>query len=160
MDPRLEGLFSSLEAQFGAALDRAEEEAASDLAISLRQDRSIAETLTQGAWTALTELGPRQVREVAVDYVCVEPGDHYLPTASVTFRKAEGEPPRRSDSTFTVLLRRLMRLRTEMTIDLGEGTLVGRVKACADDHAYIRSKKGDHVVPLTQIRSIRLSLGG
>ena len=160
MDPRLEGLVSSLEAQFGAALDRAEEEAASDLALSFRQDRSLRERLAQGSWSALTESGPRRVCEVAADHVCVEPGDLYLRTASITFTKGDGLPPRCSDSTLTNLLRRFMREGTDLAVDLGDKALAGRVKACTDDHVYLRSKNQDLLVPLAQIRSIRPFRGG
>jgi hypothetical protein len=49
-DPRLRGLFSSLEERFDAAIGCEEDEAADDLAISLRQGRALGELIELKPW--------------------------------------------------------------------------------------------------------------
>ena len=160
MDPRLDGLFTSLEAQFGAAIDRAEEEAAADLALSFRQDRSLRDDLLEGSWIAVTELGPRRVCEVAKDHVRVEPGNVILPLFSTVFRRAPGQSAERTDVTLMGLLRRNVRLGAEMTIEAQDGSIAGRAIACGEDHVSIFSRGEEFLIPMAQVRAIRLSLGG
>lgn len=158
MDPRLDGLLSSLEAQFGASIDRAEEEAAADLAHSLRQGMSLQEVLEQGSWVAFTELGPRAVCEVAKDHVRLEPGNHIVPMAAAVFEKGSGAPVLTSDRTLTQLLREEALLGTGVSVETGGRSFVGNVLECGGNHLVLASRGREVLVPLAQIRSIKLSL--
>lgn len=160
MDPRLDRLFASLEAQFGAAIDRAEEEAAADLALSLRQDLSLEVTLSTGGWAALTSAGPRTVVEVAKDHVRLEPGDQVVGLRSVTFEKVEAPPPKRSDSTLPQILREQVRRGSAVKVDAGVREVVGLVLACGEQHMVLAQGAREFVIPFQEIRSINFSPGG
>lgn len=160
MDPRLDRLFASLEAQFGAAIDRAEEEAAADLALSFRQDLSLEVTLSNGGWAALTSAGHRTVVEVAKDHVRLEPGDQVVGIRSQSFEKIEAQPPKRSDSTLIQLLREEVRRGAVVKVNAGTREMVGRVLACGEEHMVLAEGSREFVIPFQEIRSIRFSPGG
>jgi len=159
VDPRLDRVLSSLEAQFGAAIDRAEEEAAADLAHSLRQGMSLPEVLAQGSWIALTGAGARTVCEVAKDHVRLEPGNHIVPMTAAVFQRSTEARALRSDRTLTQLLRYETRLGTELCVETDGNSFVGRALTCGEAHVVMASRGRELLVPLAQIRSIKLFRG-
>ena len=160
MDPRLDRLFSSLEAQFGAAINRAEEEAAADLALSLRQDMSLQEALGADAWTLSTASGPRDVCEVAKDHVRLSPGTDVVPIESHVFQKAVGRAPSRSDLTLVQLLRAEVRRGAEILVEVDERAIGGRPLSCGETHLLMMSRGRELLIPLAQVRLIKLSHEG
>lgn len=160
MDPRFDRLFSSLEAQFGAAVARAEEEAATDLALSLRQDLSPVDLLSSAAWTVSTRSGRRAVREVAKDHVRLEPDGQIVPSASAVFHRSAGPRVIRSERTLVQVLRDAVRSCQQITVDLDDETITGRPLACGDTHILVAGRGQESLLPLVQIRMIKLSLGG
>lgn len=160
MSPRLDRLFSSLEAQFGAAVARAEEEAAADLALSLRQGLSLGETLATGAWTVTTPFGPRVVREVAKDHVRVAPGGEIVPLASAVFQRTEGSEALHTDHTLIQVLRDAVRGWRGIEIVLGHRTFVGTPVACGETHILVAGRSQEHLLPIGEICLIRPSREG
>jgi hypothetical protein len=150
-DPRLQRLFTSLGATFEAEIARDEEEAAHDLAFSLRQGRSLTDVLERGSWRLLTPAGPRPITLVGADYVVaggvpavVAPLDRAAFDAegeprSVHDKVAENAPPPAVDATFLQLLRSLARVAAPVRIGCRAGPLSGRLLCAGTDHVAVEA---------------------
>lgn len=157
VDPRLDRLFSSLEAQFGAAIERAEEDAASDLALSLRQGRSLRETLLSSGWDAITSVARRPVTQVALDHVRLGGGE-LMPIASGIYERTGGELPDESEQTLLQVLRDEVRRGGRVSVETPDHSFVGRACCCSSEHLVMRVQDREIIVPLGRISVIRLSL--
>lgn len=157
LDPQLDRLFSTLEAQFGASIDRAEEEAASDLALSLRQDLGLRDALLLGPCTVLTESGQQSVCEVAKDHVRAATGPALIPLAAATFEMGGDTTPVDSSTSLTQALRAEGRGARTVSVETRDRITTGRVSACSEEHLSLLASGREVLIPLGQIRSIRLS---
>ena len=158
MDPRLDRLFSSLEAQFGAAVARAEEEAADDLALSLRQDVPVKTLLRNGMWQVATGTEWEPVCEVAKDHVRTASG-RLIPFSEARLRRGSGPRPTTTNASVAQVLRQESRRRREVVLALRDQTIVGHPISCGDTHVLVRSQKQEYLLPLSQICRIKLSHG-
>jgi hypothetical protein len=164
-DGRLEGLFTSLNAGFEAAVARDEEEAASDLAFSLLQDRSLTEALVRARapFSVRTMSGQLvEVAEVGADYVAVgAPVCLLIPTKEAVFFLGVGsKAPSTSSGSFIDLLRRWARAGTSVEVGTIGLDLVGRLERAGRDHLLVRTRTGDVVIALEAVRWIRSARGG
>jgi hypothetical protein len=160
LDPRLQRLFTSLGATFEAEIARDEEEAAEDLAFSLRQGRSLADVLERNSWQLVTPAGPRQVTGVGKDYV-VAGGRPLLvaPLSKAAFVSAHGAKPLVSDNTLLQLLRSLARSGARVEIGLSSGTFGGRLLWTGTDHVVVETARRRTAVGLGAIEWVRLEEG-
>jgi hypothetical protein len=162
VDP-LEQVFSDLDAAFEAALERQDSDAADDLALSLRQDVDLFETLRDGRPIAVAAGGGRMsVVEVAADHVAAEAIDLWIfPTASaVLVRPTEGTTPRFTTTTLVEALRAATRRAETVACSAGEKECEGRLILCARDHFVLSTAREQMVVPLASIRWVRFVRGG
>lgn len=155
MDPPLDRLFSTLEAQFGASIDRAEDEAASDLAISLRQDMALRDALLRGSWVAATARGRLPVYEVAKDHVVLGTERVLVPLNAVIFVRGGHRTAVSTDRALAEVLRRHSRTGTHLSVETGEASAAGRVTACSATHLALQGPAGEFLIPLSQILSVK-----
>ena len=154
MDPRLDRLFSTLDAEFDAAIDREENEAASDLAFSLLQDRTLLEVLVDGAWEATTSMGAVSIEEVGLDYAggmgWIFPSDQY------PFKRAAGVPPIPSEHSMVERLRGHARNRRAVEVITPTGVARGRLGGCGRDYLQLHSEAGETLIPMNLVGAVRL----
>ena len=160
-DPRLHRLFTSLGASFEAQIARDEEEAAHDLAFSLRQGRALGEILERGPWLLITPGGPRRVRAVGNDFV-VAGGVPALvaPLDRGVFEAGRGgDNPATVSGTFLQLLR--SQAREGATVEMGHeaGRLSGRLLWAGTDHVAVETARSHTVVALRAIEWISFEEG-
>ena len=157
----LDQVFAGLETEFEANIARAEDEAASDLALSLVQDRSLPD--------ALIAAGRVQLRLDDLQLPIAEIGpDHLLA------RNAGGEPvlvpldnvvvavgptpisPTRAAISLVERLRGWSRRGGEVEATTAQGRVSGQLRAAGRDHVSVRAVGGDVIVAVGALRSIRL----
>ena len=162
-DAGLQSLFDSLELGFEVGLARDEEEAASDLAVTLRQSQGLREVLAR--YPAIFQapgVSPASISLLGHDCVMSEDAGLLAPIAAVHFHvgPAEGDRPRLTPETFVQVLRRWARLRSPVAIQAEAGPVTGRLMACAEDHIEIQAKSGRVLIPLRGVVAVRLCRGG
>ena len=157
----LHRVIDGLEATFDATLARAEDEAASDLALSLLQDAHLGDELRRGAWTALRPGRlPQAVVILAEDYVVTEDGAAIRLSSALFVRDESGRRrPRDEDGSFLELLRRHVREGVQADVSTSAGALRGRlVRACVDHVALSTGGAGlpETLVPMAAIEAVRV----
>ncbi|MGH2828339.1 MAG: hypothetical protein ACRDKF_15370 [Actinomycetota bacterium] len=159
-DQRLKGLLLGLEAQLEASERRAEEEAADDLALSLSQDRVLADTLCRsGAVDVVVDAGSRfRVASVGADFVWINnPFNRLLPLrAVVVAMNARGTSPVRLDLALIDVCRSLARTGAEVEVKCPIGGVVGRLEAAARDFLALTKADGKLLVPYETVTEICL----
>lgn len=148
MDPRLQRLFTSLGATFEAEIARDEEEAAEDLAFSLRQGRSLADVLERGSWHLMTPAGRRPVSFLGADYAVADPAI-VVPLGSAVFA-ASDEPSQVdvSDGTLLQFLRSLARSGALVEVTSHAGVFGGRLLWTGTDHVVVDTGAGRIAIAL------------
>lgn len=164
MDRELERVIARLEARFDAALAHEEEEAATDLEASLRQDRTLAELVRAGVPLRLLDGDGSflPVTVVGADYCGTG-----LPLSSVrrlgsTPLVVEGDgrlPETRRDSLHEVA-RRWSRGGHKVQLGLETENLAGRLMQVGPDNLVLDTAAGRTIVPLWLVRCIRLAHEG
>lgn len=159
---RLEGLFSDLSATFEAAIERHENEAAADLALSISQDIDLHAALTDGdPVVAVVDGMSRTVLQVGKDYLVAEPGDLVIPISNVVLvRPSLGPRPALTRVALSELLRTHVREGTRVRCSTRELELEGPLTAVARDHLAVGGGFGRKLVPLGSVRWIRFVRGG
>ncbi len=152
----IKGLLSDLDALFGAELARQEDEAADDLAISLRADRHLAEVLTEGPFAVVLDQRTIPLERVGRDFI--EGGGFIAPFDRHRFVTSAGERARPTDLSLVECLRSLARAGTPVELALEDGTVDGALVGAAPDHLVVAGKTGVVVVPIGSVRWARLSL--
>jgi hypothetical protein len=159
-DQRLKGLLLGLEARLEASERRAEEEAADDLALSLSQDRVLADALCRsGAVDALMDGGARfRVASVGADFVWINtPPNRLLPLRAVMVAMdTRGTSPIRLDLTLVDVCRSLARTGADVEVKCPIGGVVGRLEAAARDFLALRKVGERLLVPYEAVAEIRL----
>ncbi|MFN2524748.1 MAG: hypothetical protein ABR505_00565 [Actinomycetota bacterium] len=161
MDGLGEAVFSSLEAAFEAELVRADDEAASDFAFSLRQDRDLPDALTRsGPRLLLTPTGiALPLVEVGINYAAGGRRDRQVivPAHLVISPAAESGPsPQRVDRTMLNVLRVAARYQEPVEVELTDLTIRGILEMAGKDHLWIRTGRDQTAVALGAVRSISL----
>lgn len=157
-DPRLERLFASLNASFDAAVARQEDEAATDLAVSLRHDRALADVVLRGSWTVRLAGGGRaRVAVAARDFVGTG-GDRptVVPTSHAVLDAVDGSRPSGTDLSLLEFLRALARRAAPVSIEHTAGQVNGRLTLAAAEYLLVEGARGRIVVPLHSASAIGL----
>jgi hypothetical protein len=156
-DPGLRRFLDSLDASFDAAVAREEDQAASDLALSLLQGRPLSDVaLRDGRW-AIELGGAHRLPLCLVGADFVESGGRQrvlVPAArAVLVRRSHRERARACDQTLVQRLRALLGKNVAISADSGDfkGTLV-RV---GPDYVVVATPAGDVLAALGGVRWIR-----
>ena len=159
MDSQFDRLLSSLDSSFSAALDRSEEEAADDLALSLRQGQTLLQYLSHMPVGVRAGTSTIPVVEVGRDFVRTAGGTLY-PGSSTMFQVLPtGMPPRATDEYLGEVLRAAVRAGASADIEGPGGQVAGLLVQCGPDYVCIRANDGDVLLPLGGVRTIKLSHG-
>lgn len=151
-------LIGELEMSFGAAAAREEEAAATDLAVSLMQDRTLIEAaLRAGPLTLTNAGGSLPVRALGPDFVLAGEGTSVLvPSAKAVLTASPGPTPRHTDRSFVEALRVLARLRCEIELRTGDAHYVGRITLAGRDHVVMEGRTGRVMAGLGAVDFVRL----
>jgi hypothetical protein len=157
-DPRLERLFASLDASFDAALAREEDEAATDLALSLRHDLSLADVVLRGSWSVrLAEGAQSPVAVAGRDFIGTDGnGPLVVPASRAVLQAACGPRPRGTDLSLMQVLRIMARRPAEVHIAHPEGQVDGRLLVAGPDYVVVDTAVGRSLVGLHAVTAIRL----
>jgi len=157
-DTQLLKLLSSLEVQFDAAVAREEDEAASDLAFSLRQGLFLRDVLRRGAWNARLDGALRAVALVGRDYVaCAGPDTILIPHRRlVVAPSASGSEARTSPLSLVETLRALCRSGAEVEISGGDVVISGRLMQVGPDHVAVATSSRPAFISAEAVDLIRL----
>ncbi len=160
----LDGLFASLDAQFEASIAREEDEAASDLAFSLRQGRRATELLCRSGPSAVTLSGGghRGVSVVGRDFLAAgEPPEVAVPLRhAVVVSQSTGPSPSWTQDLFVTFLRRWARVAAPVQVDTPSGEVSGRLVAAAEDHLLLATERRWAAVGVDAVVAVRLALEG
>ncbi|MFN2388731.1 MAG: hypothetical protein ABR575_03880 [Actinomycetota bacterium] len=150
-----DGLFVSLDASFDAAVARAEDEAASDLAFSFLQDRALADVFRVrggrvhlgGALLHIYSLGP--------DHFRVGPrGGTLVPFRAAVAVADDGDaPPGLEPRSLLEVLRSWCRAGASVQVKTVETTLAGRLVRATSDHVAVVTRSGEAVIAHGAIRA-------
>ncbi|CAN5652319.1 hypothetical protein BH24ACT26_BH24ACT26_06950 [soil metagenome] len=162
-DPGVERLFECLGASFDAAVARQEDEAASDLAFSLLQDRSAFDAFRRAAPLELRLPGGAVavVSEIGRDYLGAgAPVDLLVPFESAVTASLEvGTPPRVRDRSLLELLHHCARAGLYVELTTSRGVLSGRLKRATGDHVELDGSRR-FVIGLHAVETVSLGRGG
>ncbi|MPZ69245.1 MAG: hypothetical protein GEU71_06900 [Actinobacteria bacterium] len=154
-DAGLNRLFSSLEASFEAAIAAEDEALAGDLAMSLRQGRTLSDVAARSGPVDLIQgSGARlPVEVVGEDFVGVV-GSHSMlfPIETAVLSPGSGDAPRQVPVAMLAVLRAVARARGRVTIELmGRGAHRGRLLAAGPDHVSLETAIGELLVGLAAV---------
>lgn len=152
---RHEGLLADLEATFSASIARNEDEAADDLAIGLRADGALEETLTSRGVDVIVDGERTPVRTVATDHVIA--GTTLISFGAGSFVVTAGPRPRASNQSLQQTLHACARVRKVVEISLRDRRISGRLLVAGRDHVLVASEVGDQIVSLDAVVWVRLS---
>ena len=160
MDKELEKVIARLEARFDAALALEEEEAAADLAASLRQDRNLADLARDSGGLRLYEgdgVTP-QVTVVGADYCGTGSPLTYLRRmgSAPLLAVAQGSRPEFRRDSLHEVARRWARAGRRVQVGLETDSLAGVLKQVGPDNLVLEAAAGRVIVPLWLVRSLRL----
>jgi hypothetical protein len=161
-DDQIDRMLDSLEANFDARIARDEDEAASDLALSLLQDDRLEDALCRGAWK-LSRPGhlADDIVEVGQDYVATRSGAVVpIRRAVVAQAPATRNLARSTDATFLERLRDHVRAGTPVEITAERESRRGRLLRACVDHLALGSGSNDHgpeevLIPIAAIEELR-----
>jgi hypothetical protein len=159
-DPALERVIAALDASFDASLARREDEAASDLAFSFLQGRSLVDAVRGGPIEVWLSGGTRlPVASVGRDFVAA--GVLLVPLRRAVLHSVPGPgaPPGRSDSLLEVL-RGWARSGAEVEVSSTSGLVGGRLACAAADHLELRATSARWIVGMDAVDWIRCVRGG
>lgn len=167
MDSGVDRVLGGLEAEFQAASARADDEAAADLAFSLRQDLDMREEIARlsDPHVLLAGGGRRPVSVVGQDFIgCGEPVERaQLFRSSIVVQGRGNQHAAPSPLTFLELLRLWARGCLTVQIELRESDvgLVGMVRRAATDHLTIEGPAGVIAVTIDRLAGVtRISEAG
>lgn len=161
----LDRLIASLDASFGAAIARQEEEAASDLAFSLAQDRDMRSAAARLAPLQLVmqDGDSHPVTRIGSDYFGAgDPLSVLVPSHRALLREvsprgaAVGTSPERMGN----ILLRWARQGHVVEVSTGHARVRGRLTRAARDHIEVLGPRGRYLVAWREVCSIRRVLEG
>lgn len=159
-DPRLNRMLETLDTTFDAAVARAEDEAASDLAFSLLQGRALLDLVVRnGPWDLyLGEARRVPVTLVGRDFIAGgRPPTALVPAANaVLLRAPDGEPPRASDDGLVEELRGLAGFRAVVEVVTTGAVLRGSLTHVGPDHLALHTGVSEAMIALNAISQVTL----
>jgi hypothetical protein len=154
-------LMESLEASFDAAVARREDEAASDLALSFLQGRSLTDIAgREDAWDLRFRDGRRlPVTLIGRDFIGAgRPPSVLVPAPrAVLIQASASSPPRRSDASLIEELRGLAGLGASVRVDTECGSFEGLLARAGPDHVLLQAPTGEVLVGLAGMSVIELT---
>ena len=157
LDSQLDRLLWSLDSSFSAALDRSEEEAADDLALSLRQGQTLLQHLSHIPVGVRDGDSMIPVVEVGRDFVRTAGGNLYPGRATMFRTLSTGTAPRSTDRYLGEVLRAAVRSGASVDLEGTGGQVAGLLVHCGPDHVCVRTRDGDVLIALEGIWTIKLS---
>ena len=150
----------SLEAAFDAAEARAASEAASDLALSLVQDRSLAQALQRlAAAEVVTGSGTTlPVSVVGADFLIAGSRARVLIPleCAVVVNRPTGPAPTTTELTLLQILRTLSRRGTRLEVVGDDIAYAGRLVAAGRDHIVLDTSRGRVFIASARLQFVRL----
>ena len=158
--PELDAAISSLDASFDAAVARSEDEAAADLALSLRQGRALIDVLSlaQGMEAHLSGGSRYPVTMVGDDFCGV--GDPVIRV--VTWERAVFQTsssvaaPTRFPGDLIALARQWTRRGAHVEVVTAAGGLRGRLAEAGSDYLCVLARAEPRYVPRAALREMIL----
>lgn len=162
-DAGLNRLFSSLEASFEAAIAAEDDLVAGDLAMSLRQGRTLVDVATRsGPLDVVRSSGARvPVEFVGADFV-IGFGAHRIlfPIDRLILASGTATAPKQLPASMVEVLRAAAREGRRVTLELLEGEKrQGRLLAVGPDHVSIDTPVGELLVGLEAVASVSFEGG-
>ncbi|HZJ52155.1 MAG TPA: hypothetical protein VFF07_15255 [Actinomycetota bacterium] len=158
--PELDPVITSLAASFEAAMVRSEDEAAADLALSLRQGRALIEVLrlAQGIEAHLSGGARHPVTLLGDDFCGIgEPATRVLTWETAVFQsKASGAAPMRFAGDLIALAREWTRRSAHVEIVTAAGGLRGRLAEAGSDYLCVMAAAGPRYVPRASLTEMTL----
>ena len=153
-------VIAALEGAFDAAVEAAEDRAATDLAFSLAQDVPLGtEILRRGGSVHVGEL-VAPIATVAHDYLGCRAPEVLIPLMAARVRCPGFDLPSAVPDVFVSALRRLTRAGSRVVVGTSEGEFSGRLTKAAPDHVGVADGAGTAFVGVGEIRWVRLVRGG
>jgi hypothetical protein len=167
-DNNIELFLSELDATFDAVLAREEAEATADLSHALSQEIALGRRLQAAPSAFLIRPGhlPAPLSLVARDYVAIDwPELCLVPLVKAIVRIGKETPEagprhRRSSALLLGTMRHLARRRTAVKVSVAGDEYSGVIDRAAPDHLSLSSCRGEVLIPLEQVREIRINLEG
>ena len=157
-------MLEALSASFDATIAREENQSASDLAFSLRQNRLLIDVLPRlGAAELCLPDGARAcVSVVGNDYLGAgDPIELAVPASrAVLVQGGLGGAAERRRESLAMVLRGWGRQGLKVQVDTGCGTLGGLVGAVGSDHIQLQTRLGWALVNLASVDALRVARGG
>lgn len=161
-DARADRFLAWLDASFDASIAREEDEAASDLALSLRQDRSAFLALRRAGplEVVMPDGAPASVSHLGRDYLATSPpAVALLPLdGAIVAVMSRGTRPRVRDRSLAEVLHALARNRAWVELTTNAGLVSGRIVVAASDHLELDGVVRRLIVGRDAIRVLRPSL--
>lgn len=150
-----DGLFESLEASFSAASASADRTAAEDLALSFRQDRSLASVLATGSWAAQLTTGTSSpIAAVGADYAETVCGT-LIPLGQLVARRSTlAATPVLAQQSLVQRLREWVRAAAKVQVEGSVQRLSGHLISVGRDHLMIGSGGCETLLPLEAVERI------
>lgn len=158
--PELDPVITSLAASFEAAVARSEDEAAADLALSLRQGRALIEALSlvEGIEGHLSG-GARYVVTLLGDDFCGigEPVTRVFTWGAAVFQStASAAAPKRFAGDLIALAREWTRRGAYIEVVTAAGGLRGRLSEAGSDYLCVMAAAGPRYIPRAALTEMTL----
>ena len=157
-DPGVDRLLEWLDASFAARVAYEEDDAASELAFSFRQDRTLLRALVRApcADVRLPDGGFAPVAEIGRDYVGGRvPGDVLIPLARACVAMgSDGKRADVRDRSLLEVLHGLARERAAVEVGAMGWTCSGRLVTAARDHLEIEGERRAYLVARDSVAAI------
>ena len=158
--PELDPVITSLAASFEASVARSEDEAAADLAFSLRQSRALIEVLrvAQGIEAHLSGGARYPVTLVGDDFCGVgEPASRVVTWETALFSPAASAPaPIRFAGDLIALAREWTRRAAHVEVATAAGRLRGRLAEAGSDYLCVMASTGPRYIPRAALTEMTL----
>lgn len=156
----LDAYLERLEASFDAQIARAEDEAATDLAFSLRQDRTLRQRIERRACDVWIDGSWHRVSSIGPDVIVVgDPMRALVRSATACLRAGTGDVPGSAPSWLAILRALARRGAGIELVTISGARAVGRLVAAAPDHALVEGDHGWAAFAWAAVEGVRLVRG-
>lgn len=157
--PELDPVITSLAASFEASVARSEDEAAADLAFSLRQGRALIEVLrvAKGVEAHLSGGARYPVTLVGDDFCGFgEPASRVVTWETVMFSPTASAAPIRFAGDLIALAREWTRRAAHVEVATAAGRLRGRLAEAGSDYLCVMASTGPRYIPRAALTEMTL----
>ena len=157
----LDRVLDHLSTDLAAAVERAEEVAARDLALSLLQDLTQGEALARSGGLEVVVAGKPSLRVTRLGTDHLEADDCsrrvLFPSATTVVARVAGPAPVVDDLSLATVMQRAARAGAQVSAVVGSERLEGRLLRAGRDHLVVASSRGETFVPVGSLASVELS---